>query len=254
MFTSVDTTRRNSLNILETLYEYDDFMESIRSVVDLGCGFGEDLEWWASRTTRDEDPEPLNITCVGVDKINQLTVPRGKYKNLTIQVTDFEEDVYAPKEKFDILWCFDAFQYCINPITTLGKWRDIANDNGMLIISIPQTINIQQKQQAFYQPSGCFYHHTLISLIHMLSVTGWDCNSGFFKKTPDNLWVYAVVYKNSIGLLDPKNTTWYDLVEKNILPESAKKSVMAHGYLREQDLVLPWLDKSLTWMGKPGKK
>lgn len=250
MFTSVNTTRRNSLNTLESLYEYDDFMESISSVVDLGCGTGEDLEWWASRTTRDENPEPLNITCIGVDKINQLKIPQKKYNNITIQITDFEEDIYAPKEKFDMLWCFDAFQYCISPLSTLGKWRELANDNGMLIIGIPQTINSQQKQQECYQDSGCYYHYTLVSLIHMLSVSGWDCNSGFFKKNPDEPWIHAVVYKNSCGPLDPKTTTWYQLAELGILPDSAKKSVMAHGHLRQQDLVLPWIDKSLTWFGK----
>jgi hypothetical protein len=121
----------------------------------------------------------------------------------------------------------------------------------MLAIVVPQTTNIFQRQFAFEQHSGCYYHHTLVSLIHMLAVAGWDCRSGFFLKRPTDNWVHAVVYKSTQPPMDPKQTNWYQLSEKNLLPESADKSIQSHGYLRQQDLVVPWLDKSLTWLGHP---
>jgi hypothetical protein len=84
----------------------------------------------------------------------------------------------------------------------------------------------------------------------MLSLTGWDCRGGFFQQQPTDPWIRAVVYKTDQAVMNPKTTTWYDIMADKRLPESAERSVHAHGYLRQQDLVLPWVDHSLNWLGK----
>ena len=119
-------SHRHSLQVLNALYEYDDFMESIATVADLGCGSGEDLEWWATRTTREDNPQPLNIQCQGIDLLEQLPMAK-KHDNITYQRTDFEGKIHAPQKGFDILWCHDAFQYCVNPVQTLSNWWHIAS-------------------------------------------------------------------------------------------------------------------------------
>lgn len=239
-----------SLATLNVLYEYDDFMSSIGTLVDLGCGNGEDLEWWATRTTRDENPIPLNIRCVGVDLAERLQVAK-QYPNITYQRTDFEGMIHPPaKQLFDILWCYDAFQYAINPIGTLGRWRDIASEGSMLAIGVPDTMILQHKHWAFSQPAGCYYHHTMVGLIHMLAVNGWNCNTGFFLKKPGDPWTHAVVYKSEHEPMDPKTTSWHQLAEMKLLPESAERSIHAHNYLRQQDLIVPWLDHGLTDMSQ----
>ena len=249
-FATPELSHAHSLQTLNSLYEYDDYMESIGTLVDLGCGSGLDLAWWAGATTRDENPRPLNIECVGVDQVESLPVAK-KYSNITYQRTDFEDKIHPTKRKnYDVLWCHDAFQYCVDPIGTLVKWRNIASDGGMLVLIVPKTITVHHRQLAYFQQSGCYYHHTMVSLIHMLAVTGWDCAGGFFQETPNDPCIHAVVYKGAQEPLDPCKTSWYDLAESNLLPESAAKSVNAHGYLRQQDLTVPWLDHSLTWMGK----
>ena len=248
-FRNAEESHTHSLNTLNMLYEYDDFMASIGTMVDLGCGSGLDLEWWATRTTREDTPQPLNIDCIGVDLQTQLAVAK-KYANITYQSTDFETKIY-PKKKtlFDVLWCHDAFQYTLNPIGTLSQWWHIASDGAMLAIIVPQTTNYHSRQQRFTQSTGVYYHHTLVSLIHMLSVAGWDCRSGFFKKESNNPWLSAVVYKSSHKPMDPKTTSWYELAEKNLLPESADACINRYGELRQQELILPWLDKSLMHLG-----
>jgi SAM-dependent methyltransferase len=225
-------------------------MASIKTMVDLGCGNGEDLQWWATRTSRDDMPEPLNINCVGVDVLKSLTMAKD-YVNMTYQCTDFEEVIHPPKQLFDVLWCFNSFQYCINPLQTLVKWRDITSPGGMLVISVPQTMNFRQRVEDIVMFSQSYYHYSLVNLMYMLAVTGWDCRSGFFKKNYNDPWIHAVVYRGDDKKpLDPKKTTWYDLAEQERLLESADQSIHAHGYLRQQDLILPWLDQSLTYMGK----
>ena len=243
-FSRPGESHQHSLQTLNAMNQYNDFMESIATVADLGCGTGEDLEWWASRTTNDDNPEPLNIRCTGVDCVNQLRVKK-KYSNIVYQNVNFEEEIFPPKEKFDILWCHDAFQYCVNPLATLGKWWHIASKGGMLAIVVPQTTNYYQKKEFFTQSSGCYYHYTIPNLIHMLAVNGWDCREGFFLKQPNEQWLHAIVYQSSYQPMDPKTTTLFELAEKKLLPDSAVASINAHGYIRQQDLVLPWLDKSL---------
>jgi SAM-dependent methyltransferase len=233
--------------MLDVLYEYDDFMESVDSVLDLGCGTGEDLEWWATRTTRDNDARPLNIKCTGIDLKEKLAMAQ-KYKNIQYQRQDFEKEIVT-KNRYDILWCHDAFQYVIDPIGTLKRWKKVCSTDGALMLMVPQTTNIEFNIQAFDQVSYCYYNWTMVSLIHVLAVAGWDCRSGFFKKDPGDPWLYAVVYNIDTLDRDPRNTSWYDLAEAQLLPESAEKSVQRHGFLRQQDLVLPWLDKSIIWMG-----
>lgn len=248
-FVTPQEGNRHSLQTLDALYRYEDFMESICTMVDLGCGSGDDLMWWATRTTQEDNPKPLNIQCTGVDITSSLA-ESTRHPNLVFYHQDFEEPVPTTKGTYDVLWCYDAFQYCLNPIKTLSQWWYMASDSAMLALIIPQTTNISQKQLAFTQPDRCYYHHTLVSLIHHLAVSGWDCQSGFFLKKPTDPWIHAVVYKSQHKPLDPKTTSWHDLHELGLLPASASASVYAHNELRQQDLILPWLDKSLSILAK----
>lgn len=244
-FRNSQESHAHSLQTLNWLYEHDDFMASIDTLIDLGCGDGTDLEWWATRTTRDEVPVPLNISCTGLDLNNELLVAR-KYKNIVYQKNNFEETIHTPLNKqYDVLWSHDSFQYAINPLATLKLWNSVAAPGAMLILIVPQTTNLNHRQLSFIQPNGCYYHYTLVNLMHMLAVTGWDCASGFFLKQANDPWLHAVVYKSDIKPMDTR-TSWYELADTGILPESAVVGIQRHGYLRQQDLVLPWLDKNLT--------
>lgn len=248
-FSRPEDSHRHSLTVLNLLYEYDDFMESVGTVLDLGCGSGLDLEWWATRTTRDlNNPKPLNIRCTGIDLQSDLPLAK-KYKNIGYQSGDFEQPIPVGQRKYDILWCHDAFQYVLDPFSTLKRWHDVTSTNGMLIITVPQTTNLEFNKQSFEQADYTYYHWTLVSLIHILAVTGWDVSLGHFRKEINDPWIHAVVYKSENPPLDPRRTSWYDLAEQGMLPESASQSVNRWGYLRQQDLVLSWLDRSLQWFG-----
>lgn len=249
-FANHQQSHQHSLETLNWLYEHDDFMASVDTMIDLGCGSGLDLEWWATRTTRDEDAQPLNIKCTGLDQLSELSMAR-RYHNMVYQKNNFEQLIYTPKNKgYDVLWCHDAFQYAVNPLATLKLWWSIAEPGAMLCIILPQTTNVEHRRMKFVQPTGCYYHYSIVNLIHMLAVSGWDCSTGFFKKSPTDVWLHAVVYRSDRGPQDVATTSWYQLAEHNLLPKSAADSVQRHGYVDQTELVLPWLDKNLTWFGQ----
>jgi len=244
IFTSTNASHRHARDTLDLLGGYVDFMRSVDSVCDIGCGTGQDLEWWASRTINDDagTSVPYDIKCTGIDILPKLNIA-DRYENIQYIKRDFELKP-ANKTAYDILWCHDAFQYAINPLKTLTHFYNMLTPGGMLCIIVPQTTNVIYHKQEFDQPNGQFFNYTLVSLIHMLAMSGFDCNTGFFKKNFEDPWIHAIVYKSDHKPMNPRTTTWHDLLEKGLLPASAEKSVNRCGYVRQCDLVLPWLDKS----------
>jgi ubiquinone/menaquinone biosynthesis C-methylase UbiE len=244
MFNEDKDSHRHSLETLESLYKHDDFMLSLSNVIDMGCGSGLDLQWWATRTTRDDTPIPLEIKCLGIDlQASHRATPA--HPNIQYQFQNFEDTILVNKRKFDLIWCHDSFQYVINPFQTLSNWWKIMPDDGMLALILPQSTNVEFNRQAFDQRDGCYHNWTLVSLIHTLAVSGFDCNGGFFRKQVDSPWITAIVYKSKQPPMDPRTTRWYDLADLGLLPHTAVASVTKNGYLKQQDLVLPWLDGSL---------
>jgi len=254
-FNTAAESHEHSLKTLNALFKYDDFMLSIGNVLDVGCGSGLDLEWWASRTTRDSVmPEPLEIKCTGVDLFPKLILPDEYKPQEDIKYAKFNmEDARIRNNKnldksYDVIWCHDTFQYAINPLKTLQNFYNLLSPRWMLCLMIPQSTNIVYHKQEFNQVDGVMYNHTLVSLIHMLAISRFDCKAGFFNKQQDDPWISIIVYKDDRNLdaMNPKTTRWYDLVDLGLLPYSAEKSIHKAGYLRQQDLLLPWLTKSFT--------
>jgi len=236
---------------LDLLASYDTFMESIDTLVDMGCGNGDDVAWWATRSIEDDDGNqiPLNIKCLGVDLISNVPAIRP-HKNATYRKTDFEKFKLEKADKpVDVIWCNNSFQYAINPIETLKNWWKAMSEGGMLALIVPSTTEITYNRLDFTQPEYVYHHYTTVNLLHMLSLSGFDC--AFMQKLPGDPWIKAVVYKTAIEPMDPRTTRWYHIAEHdNLLPESARNSINKFGYLRQQDLVLEWLDHSLHWLGE----
>lgn len=243
-FASEDASHQQSLVTLNELEKYSDFMRSIDTMCDVGCGTGLDLEWWATRSILDDNENSisLDITCTGIDQLETLSVAK-QYDNISYQRGDFEEPPIR-KKAFDVLWCHDAFQYAINPLQTLKYFNEMLTPGGMLAIIVPQTTNLVYHKQEFDQMNFQYYNYTLVSLIHMLALSGFDCKSGFFLKKMEDPWINAVVYKSQTKAMDPCTTTWFDLMAADLLPESVESSIKKCGHVRQQDLVLPWLNKS----------
>ena len=240
-FKTAYDSHQHSLQILNLLYEYDDFMDSINIVADMGCGAGLDLAWWAQAMTRDDPPAPHNYICLAVEQ-NPERIEQSvrELPNVRVIPNNFES-VCIPR-LVDLMWSHDSFQYAINPVHTLGVWNQQMNTDGMLVLCVPSSQSYQYNRFRSRGYSGCFHNYTVLNLMYMLAVNGYDCRDGYFLKQTNDPWINAIVYKNQPPL-DYATTTWWDLVEHGLVPDSVAQSVVRYGYVRQEDLLVRWLDK-----------
>lgn len=241
IFANDQASHEHSLRTLNLLANYDDFMDSIETVIDMGCGIGNDLAWWATRTYLDDNDaeRPYNFKCIGVDLDTSRT--QHQLPNLEIINADFETHNF--KLFADVIWSHDSFRYAINPLGTLKHWHKQLADNGMLVMIVPQTINIAYNKLSVRSLPNSFYHYSITNLLYMLAVNGFDCNAGHFVKYPNDPWVHCVAYRSDVEPMDPKTTTWYTLAEKKLLPDTAIACIDRYGYLKQEELQTHWLDR-----------
>lgn len=235
----------HSLRLLELISLYDDFMDSITVIADMGCGAGLDIEWWAMAETRDDPPQPHNYVCYAVDKdISQLE--KDLPPNVTAIEGDFNERI-VPRN-IDLLWSHDSFQYSTNPLGTLKNWNESMSPNGMLVLTVPQFSSYQYNRYMNRVYDGCFFNHNVCGLIYMLAVNGFDCKDAYIYKAPNDPWIHAAVYKTDIEPMDPTKTRWYDLIDAGLVNDSVAASVNKFGHLRQEDIIYPWLDREFYFV------
>jgi len=235
-------SHEHSLEVLNLLYGYDSFLDSLTSIADMGCGNGLDAEWWASLTTRDEPPEPRNYTVYAIDqdltKIDPDILARNP--NLIPIERNFEERV-VPRQ-VDLIWAHDSFQYALDPFKCLRIWKETLQKDGMLILTVPQGTYVKNSSLVVEQHNHQYYNYNILNLIYMLAISGFDCRDAYFYRKRGTPWLYAAVYASEHEPLT-QQATWYDLAERNLVNDSIINSVNQHGYARLEDLVVTWLDK-----------
>ena len=234
----------HSLEVLNLIYEYDSFLDSLESVADFGCGAGLDTNWWATLTTRDEPPEPRNYITYAVDKnVKNINKEVAELPNVTVIEADIDDNDPPVPRPVDLIWCHDTFQYITNPLGTLRSFNYQLNVDGMLLLMFPQHQYYQYNRINYESRDGCFYNHNIINLIYMLAVNGFDCSDAYFKKDLNNSWIYACVYKSHVDPMNPKTTTWLDLVDLGLVNDSVGNSINKFGHVRQEELLIKWLDK-----------
>lgn len=242
LFKNAYYSHEHSLEVLNLLYGYDSFLDSLTTIADMGCGAGLDAEWWATLMTQDDPPEPRNYTVYAVDlDIRHLDEAMLRNNPNIVPVNkNFEDRVIS--RNVDLIWAHDSFQYARNPLKCLAAWKATLNENGMLVMSIPQGTYVKDNNLIVEQHSNHFYNYNILNLIYILAVSGFDCRDAYFYRKENSPWLYAAVYASEHGPL-PESATWYDLAERNLVNDSIINSVNRYGYARMEDLVVSWLDK-----------
>lgn len=232
----------HSLEVLNLLYGYDSYLDSLEVIADMGCGMGLDSEWWATLMTRDDPPEPRNYIVYAVDNNLSAFDPHIKKtcSNIITLEKDFEERC-IPRQ-VDLIWAHDSFHYARDPWKCLASWKSMLNENGMLILSVPQTTYMLNNRLTISAYDHQWYSYNILNLMYMLAASGFDCNDAYFYRKPNTPWLYAAVYATSEPSLQP-GVTWLELAERNLINSSVAQSVQRRGYAHVNDLVVTWLDK-----------
>lgn len=207
----------------------------------MGCGTGEDILWWATLETRDDPPKPYNYHCFAVDRDATKLAKVASLPNIKKSQKDFNQ--LCLPIKVDLMFSHDSLQYSHNPLATLKQWNEMMNVDAMLVLSIPQHSGVEYNKYYSRTHSGCFYHFTPTNLIYMLAVNGFDCKDAYLLKQFNDPWIHIAVYKSEQAPKDPANTSWSDLVGTGLLHSSIENSINKFGYLRQEDIVMPWLDR-----------
>jgi len=234
-------SHEHSRDVLDMLYQYDSFMDSIKVVADMGCGAGLDVNWWATLYTRDDPPEPHNYIVYAVDRdTSRIESEVLENKNVIPIEGNFEQRL-IPRQ-VDLVWSHDSFQYAVNPLGTLRTWSETMNVNGMLVLNVPiaQTYAYDRLQTRSF--SGCYYNHNICTLMYMLAVNGFDCRDCYIYMAANYGWIHMAVYK-SMEPLDPAHTSWFDLADLNLVNDSVMNSLNKYGHVRQEELIFTWLDK-----------
>ena len=247
-FRNAYESHEHSLEILNLIYGYDSFLDSLSRVADFGCGAGLDTEWWATLETRDDPPEPRNYQLFAIDQNTQLVHEHvAELPNVKVTQADFEhQDFFIGN--LDLIWCHDAFQYVTNPLKTLQNWNKMMSNNGMLMLSFPQSMYYQYNRIQNHSHNGVYYNHNIVNLMYMLAVNGFDCRDAYFYRNPSTAWISAAVYKSEVGPMDPKTTTWNTLVDLNLVNDSVRESINRYNYVRQEDIITTWLDRDFYSM------
>jgi len=244
-----------SLRILETIRQYDSFLESLKNVAIMGCGDSADVSWWATLENYDDPPEPYNFNCFAVDRDPAKLTRLPDLPNINRICKDFDaEQLFPHPISIDLMWAYDCLQYSINPLLTLKKWNQAMTANGMLLLSVPTHSGIENNHYSSRGHSGCYYHYTPVTLIYMLAVNGFDCRDAYLLKQFNDPWINVAVYKSEVSPLDPATTTWFDLIDRDLLHPSIVNSINSNGYLKQEEIVMPWLDKELYFIDYVSKK
>jgi len=245
LFKNSHDSHQHSLTVLNSLVDYDSFLDSLTVIADMGCGAGLDAKWWADLQTRDEPPEPRNYIVYAVDQnTDQIDPDVLKTKNVVPIQGNFENRI-IPRQ-VDLMWAHDSFQYSRDPYKCLATWKQTLNVNGMLVLSIPQTTywDKQYGKLVVSQHNHQYYSYNLLNLTYMLAVSGFDCRDAYFYRDPNSPWLYAAVYATANEPMIDKEVTWHELAEKRLINDSLLNSINKYGYVRLDDVVVMWLDKN----------
>jgi SAM-dependent methyltransferase len=245
LFKNAEESFNHSQFIKNLIYQYDSFLDSLEVIADFGCGEGLDIEWWANLVSRDEPPEPRNYLCYAVDtNIKQIRPNISSLPNVRMIESDLEDPDRFISRQIDLIWCHDVFQYITNPIITLRNWNEMMNENGMLIMSIPQAIHYEHNRLNNLSYNGWYFNHNIVNMIYMLAVNGFDCRDAYFYKDINDMWLHLAVYKSNIPPMNPKKTTWHDIIDKNLVNDSVKNCVDKYGFIKQEELLTTWLNKN----------
>ena len=61
------TSHAYALDTLNILNQFQDFLDNIKNLADMGCGIGNASHWWANLTKHDGTPRDIKVNAVDIN-------------------------------------------------------------------------------------------------------------------------------------------------------------------------------------------
>jgi SAM-dependent methyltransferase len=232
---------QHSLETLNILQQYTDWIKNIQNVAVMGAGAGLDALWWAQLTDPDGTSLDINVTAVEINPDVNKMIGHPKIKWM---YSDFNSVEMTAQ---DLIWCHDSFQFTLDPMGTLLHWYNLLRPDGMLCMQVPYSLGVNKANNLdkvnYVVNPGVYFTHTISSLIVQLAATGFDCRDAHFQLDKQRGYINLAVYKTSVTPDYTRNL--YDLKDTGRLPASLDDIIESKGFFEETDLVLQWLDRSV---------
>ena len=235
----------DTLPVLQLLGEHHDFIGSLNNIAVMDDFDGHDSAWWADYNFDNEESSKKNKLSITV--YSKKNTMRTSNKRPSIKFVEADiSNTGAKPNSFDFIWASNCLQRSHNPISTLSHWWNILKEDGMLLLSVPQTSYIDDLgrwQMLSY--SREYFSWNMVNLIQILALNGFDCRDGHFKQVRHDPYIWAAVYKSNVKPMDPNKTQWYDLKDAGLTPRTLDSFIQSRGYVSHNALMVEWLDHSI---------
>tara|TARA_Y100000816_G_C26107396_1_gene588973 strand:- start:5015 stop:6118 length:1104 start_codon:yes stop_codon:yes gene_type:complete len=190
--------------------------------LDVGCGAGYFLESFQRLLKK------WNVYAHDLTRLNYKIISKMKIKKFYVG------DVENIKKKFDLITLNHVVEHLTNPRKVLRDVYNILNDNGMVIIRLP---NIKVVHTDLTILDHCS-HFSETSLINLLKISNFKVINSFKKINPTELFVVAVknknkekvkIIKSKVTKKDIINLIWPKKILQKIMRDRSKKKIGVFG-------------------------
>jgi SAM-dependent methyltransferase len=182
-------------------------LDDVRSIIDVGCGYGMHCAWFAA--------QGLDVTGVSTDISEELRTHARAHgyqlAQMDMHFLDMDENC------LDMVWSHHCLEHSFGPLLALWEWQRVLKPGGILAVTVPphKTMIV----------SGHFTAGWSIGqLLYVLAVTGFDVANGSFVREGYN--VRALVRKPDQPI-DPQGLSWLQNL-RDKLPESLRAHLIEH--------------------------
>lgn len=136
-----------------------------KTVLDLGCGFGEQLASFG--------PQSIGVTT------NQDEVNEGRKRGLSIVFGNIEElEKISIGSDFDFVWANNFIEHILSPHAFLAKLRSMTNGNTTLLLGVPVIPHVSSLLHIYKFRGALASNHINFFTRRTLALTveraGWD--------------------------------------------------------------------------------
>ena len=148
------------------------------NVLEIGCGTGEILA----------KIKPFVSSCTGIE----LHKEYSKFVNEKLRIRCYSDDLLKINfndEKFDLIIADNVLDHMQNPLDELIRMRELINNNGSLLLILPNLNEALQKflpekhlenYRRFTWKKAHFFYFTPETITTMLSAAGFDCEIDYY--------------------------------------------------------------------------